>query len=443
MLSKISNNPLPYYDFEERRFCSFVGGVPFMGGGGINAGISHKDSQSSTSNSTSYTFNSCAIGEADATRIVVVAMAWNGASSSISSVTIGGNTATVQITGDNTSKRSAIATYALTTGTTANIVVNLAATADNMQVNVYALYGAKNETPAATKDGGGGSSGTSISLDLSAGIGCVFLAVAFNNAGSAISWTGGTEDNETTVETTYERSVASGTITAIPHTLSASWSSAGAYCGCSAAWALTAVHAPVLTLIGSTSSTVDQTTYTFSSQSIGSASADRIVAVCIEASTTQTISIVTIGGTTATIAVQVSTSGTDKGPVGIAYLAVNSGTTADIVVTLSGTGTRCAIQVFTITGSGTVVPTSTNTSTATAPSAALTPWATGAILACAKSLANSSCTWTNATEDVDAVVETALTVTAAHENSLAASSRTLTATFGTSSSPGMAMAAWG
>jgi hypothetical protein len=93
-------------------------------------------------------------------------------------------------------------------------------------------------------------------------------------------------------------------------------------------------------------------TYTFSNRAIGAAAAGRIVAVCATtnaiSSTTYGISSITIGGIAATMAVR--SSGNKN--AAIAYAMVATGTTATIVVNLTGSGTpgRCGIGVFRITG---------------------------------------------------------------------------------------------
>lgn len=112
--------------------------------------------------------------------------------------------------------------------------------------------------------------------------------------------------------------------------------------------------------VAATASTSDTTAYTFSSHSIGTASDNRMVVVFINgveatAATAKTISSVTIGGSTATIAVQAGQAvSTNYNVAGIAYLAVPVGTTADIVVTFSGAMSRASIAVYAISGNGLV-----------------------------------------------------------------------------------------
>jgi hypothetical protein len=100
------------------------------------------------------------------------------------------------------------------------------------------------------------------------------------------------------------------------------------------------------------SSSANSFTYTFSSVGIGAAATDRIVAVCAAinatSATTYGISSITIGGVAATMAVR---SSSNKNAA-IAYAVIPTGTTATIVVTLTGSGTpgRCVVNAYRITG---------------------------------------------------------------------------------------------
>lgn len=102
-----------------------------------------------------------------------------------------------------------------------------------------------------------------------------------------------------------------------------------------------------ISYIGNNSSGNNQTTYNFNNQSIGSADTNRIVAVFVYATAvTGDFASVTIGGTEATKAVSMP-DGTNI-TIGIYYLAVPTGTTANISVTCSDTAARCVIGVYRI-----------------------------------------------------------------------------------------------
>ena len=94
--------------------------------------------------------------------------------------------------------------------------------------------------------------------------------------------------------------------------------------------------------------------YTFSSQGIGTAADNRTVAVGVvaHADGSGVITGVTVGGVTATKIVEDHSGelGSEEGAIWTAPLA--AGTTADIVVTISGTPHRCNIGVWALYGVG-------------------------------------------------------------------------------------------
>lgn len=98
-----------------------------------------------------------------------------------------------------------------------------------------------------------------------------------------------------------------------------------------------------------TDSTLFQTSYTFTSQAIGTAASDRDVIVLVKLSgdVAASISGVTIGGVSATvISYNGGSSGASKAAIAIA--PVPTGTTATVVVSLSGgQGFECGIGVYT------------------------------------------------------------------------------------------------
>lgn len=100
---------------------------------------------------------------------------------------------------------------------------------------------------------------------------------------------------------------------------------------------------------GITSDASDTASYTFSSVDIGGVSATRSVIVCFggRGAGPTTINAVTIGGVSATIDKQHSPS---VSVTGIARAAVPTGTTADVVVTMSTALVRATLAVYTVTG---------------------------------------------------------------------------------------------
>jgi hypothetical protein len=173
------------------------------------------------------------------------------------------------------------------------------------------------------------------------------------------------------------------------------------------------------TYIGNATDDTNLTTYTFSSQSIGSASADRIVVVGIASRNTSAstvINSVTIGGNTASIDVQDSNSTSNYNICGIASLLVTSGTTADIVVTFSGAQLRAGIAIYTVTGAN-ETPYATNSDNSGGdPSLDLNVPANGGAIGVAMSANTSLESWTGITEDSSFFLEAVVRMSSAHDD---------------------------
>lgn len=106
-----------------------------------------------------------------------------------------------------------------------------------------------------------------------------------------------------------------------------------------------------LAFIGSNSSVTAGASFTFTSQAIGVASANRIVVLAITHGVTGGLNIptVTIGGISAALATGSNVNSGGGMYTELWYAAVPTGTTANIVITLSGSEGRLAIGVYTIT----------------------------------------------------------------------------------------------
>lgn len=163
----------------------------------------------------------------------------------------------------------------------------------------------------------------------------------------------------------------------------------------------------------------DLTVYTFASQNLGTASADRniVVAATGRQSTAQTITAVTVGGVSAT---QLGTRGLSQNPLGIWMAAVPTGTTGDIVVTFSGAMLRCAVGLWAVTGGASLSNSDFGTDTADVTGAA-----NGFIVAAACNTGSVTFTWTNATERFDGTVES---FTASGADAITVGATTITAT---------------
>lgn len=142
--------------------------------------------------------------------------------------------------------------------------------------------------------------------------------------------------------------------------------------------------------------------HSFVAMGVGSASADRyiIAAFGFRAAAGTTISSVTIGGVSATEAVFVE-NGTQHAAIYVAL--VPSGTTATVVINTSAICGFVYCTTNSITGIGSVTPSSTASSIAAAPTAAMSCLANGAIFGCANVTGGGtiSATWSGLSEDSD------------------------------------------
>jgi hypothetical protein len=198
------------------------------------------------------------------------------------------------------------------------------------------------------------------------------------------------------------------------------------------------------TFLQGTVSTADQTTYTFSSQNLGSAAADRYIVVCIQsrrASGTPTVNSVSVGGVSATIVNQVGNTGS---VAAIAIAAVPSGTSGDVVVTFDSGMLRCAVELYRVTGIGSAAAHDSGVSTAAPPSRNMAIPAGGLAVGCAAfSQASGSATWSGLTEDYDTSAESLLTCTSASgEFATEQSSLAVTCTPSAGASPVGVFASW-
>lgn len=165
--------------------------------------------------------------------------------------------------------------------------------------------------------------------------------------------------------------------------------------------------APLATQVAFTSGNFDGSSggsRTFTAQSIGAPSANRIVAVIVGwgISGSTNLSSATIGGIAATIAGQ--NDGTNVGDA-IIWAKVPTGTTADIVLNWSASIARSSIVVFQITNQTADAPSVTVAPAGGADQArsisTLTGSANGIYIAGSVSGTMSDTTWTNITESYE------------------------------------------
>lgn len=173
-----------------------------MGAGAVGAGSAALEydflqAAADISDSATYTFAAQNLGPAAADRSIIVAIGMRSVSvRTLTSVTIGGVTATVDVQGSNTSNSQtfvAIAHAEVPTETTGDVVVTFSGAAVRCGV---ALYRATGPT-LAVADSEVTATNTA-TVDNPAG--GLVIATTYCGSGIAASWTGVTEDYDTAVE---------------------------------------------------------------------------------------------------------------------------------------------------------------------------------------------------------------------------------------------------
>lgn len=180
--------------------------------------------------------------------------------------------------------------------------------------------------------------------------------------------------------------------------------------------------------------TLNQSSYTFTSQNIGTAASDRIITALVKMSGAagSVFGTITIGGITATV-IQSQGGATGVCSAAIATAAVPTGTTATVVVNITGgLGFECGIGLYSSNNTNTTAFNSAGSgiqaaATNPAPSVSINIPSTGHTLGVAATqndAAVTSFTWTNLTRDYQAVVRSnawhsGASGTPAQQNSLA------------------------
>ena len=142
------------------------------------------------------------------------------------------------------------------------------------------------------------------------------------------------------------------------------------------------------------------TTYTFAGVSFGNVAATRIIAVAImSASSSDTISSVTIGGVAATSRGEQVSSGAHTA----IYTASSSGTSGDVVVTFGSSHANCAISVYSVknyeTGYNANILSTVASGVGTMDLSITLP-SKGVVIASCYNINNVNHTWSGLTRDV-------------------------------------------
>ena len=171
---------------------------------------------------------------------------------------------------------------------------------------------------------------------------------------------------------------------------------------------------PSVTYVSYSGNNTTQTTYTFNGISIGGPGLIG-VAIHSESNATRTISSVSINGTSATIASQI-TAGPGVGAftiAGVAYLRITGGTTANVSITFSAAVSRAAIGVWRIQNNISDTPIQTQTNSAnsgTGLTLNFTSLTTNNVAVCANTVGieSASVSWTNATVRYNQAISTGI-----------------------------------
>lgn len=159
-----------------------------------------QDNQEATATDTTHTFSSMGIGTAASDRYVLACLSWQGsaATRTVSSVTIGGVTATqvgsTANAGSFSFRSTAMFIALVPSGTTADVVITVNADAVNWACVTYSAAGLLSATPASTATSTAADPTASMSCDANGAIiGCAVTGAA---SSPSATWAGIAEDSD-------------------------------------------------------------------------------------------------------------------------------------------------------------------------------------------------------------------------------------------------------
>lgn len=194
----------------------------------------------------------------------------------------------------------------------------------------------------------------------------------------------------------------------------------------------------------------DSAAYTFAGMSFGAADATRRIIVGIAArhgsNLTQSLGTVTIGGVTASVVKQSTSTGGGGWEISAIVIAdVPTGTTGDVVVNITNGTTRCGIAVWSMIGASSGTASATGSHENANPlTGNLNIPTNGVAVGIATGTGGTSAAWTNLTERVDAAMESTVLYSAADATFTTGGVTALTCTWSVSPSAGptFAFATW-
>lgn len=204
--------------------------------------LTYRSNAASGTNASSYTFSAMAIGPEAADRLVIALIfgqdSAGTAGDACSSVTIGGITATLHVSGVGTSANECNVTVCSALGvggTTADVVPTWAAGRTRAGAAVYSLTGYRSATPVET--GGAEAEDSVVSLQFNVAGNQVGVIGSTVNSGSAqtAAWIHATSDTEFALESNDD--AASATLNPGGFlTRTASWTATGSLALAGAVW---------------------------------------------------------------------------------------------------------------------------------------------------------------------------------------------------------------
>lgn len=174
----------------------FIFPAPYVAAG--VASITYEDTDSSSTDLTTYTFSSKSLGTAvSGRRIIVTVSGRQSTVPSISSLTVAGSTATqvVQQTSSSGNARTAIYIVTLSTGTTGDVVVTWASGVQRCGIGVYSVTGLTSNTAHDTLTSTADPATGTIDVPDNGFI----VGIGYSN-GVPNTWAGITEDFDTDIE---------------------------------------------------------------------------------------------------------------------------------------------------------------------------------------------------------------------------------------------------
>jgi len=208
---------------------------PFMSKAPI--AITYLQNSNDTVNRTTYTFSSVNLGDAATDRVIIVGIGGtSGSSRSISSVTIGGVSATAAATANiSWAIVNSIWYAAVPSGTTGDIVITFSAVMVQCVVNAFRMTGQTSNTPANTGTDTTGSTTSDPNINVTAGD--VIVSNVVGGDGTAMAWTGTTEADDRVVDGhNFSAALHTAVTTESPRAIQAVSTSATNITGVSVAW---------------------------------------------------------------------------------------------------------------------------------------------------------------------------------------------------------------